>query len=391
MAAPREDQVKPSVSGADERPRRRSNCPTTTTASHSSPSVVATTFTPLVHSTPGPWGHSPRKGNKLPTLRVSGSMLSDAKLTSRSGGVEPPFSSRSTQAPPISSIGSAAGSPLMTARSVRDWFRRILESGGPPTSGQASARQFEAAPSVVHKYVSDTVVSGPGAHLPFPTDKRMPQPATLYSEIHRPPYEARTSSWGTAEPCLSKDGTPLAVLTPEQDAILVSHLVSMPQKELLGLSGTPHPMQFPHRAAVQSSYLEDFPPPDSRFINDPLLRSKLAPNDKLPYIRRQGRYGNPLNFHHNDAILDNVMISSKLQKVCPSAVPMYVDVPNFGRMQGVYAEQQDSTVYPLITLPKMAPWDIFKTLDKMEAHRRANRTRNPLRTFFCCECVESDD
>lgn len=76
--------------------------------------------------------------------------------------------------------------------------------------------------------------------------------------------------------------------------------------------------------------------------------------------------------------------------MCPSAVPTYVDVPNFGRMQGVYAEQEDGTIYPLITLPKMAPWDIFKALEKMEARRQVAQTRNPLRAFFCCQCVETE-
>ena len=44
----------------------------------------------------------------------------------------------------------------------------------------------------------------------------------------------------------------------------------------------------------------------------------------------------------------------------------YMYVPNFGRVQVVLTDYPDGKSYPLVTLPKMTPYDIFAVLDKQK-------------------------
>lgn len=48
----------------------------------------------------------------------------------------------------------------------------------------------------------------------------------------------------------------------------------------------------------------------------------------------------------------------------------YMYVPNFGRVQVVLTDYRDGKSYPLVTLPKMTPYDILTVLERMEKARR---------------------
>lgn len=64
----------------------------------------------------------------------------------------------------------------------------------------------------------------------------------------------------------------------------------------------------------------------------------------------------------------------------------YMYVPNFGRVQVVLTDYPDGKSYPLVTLPKMTPYDILNVLERMaKARRRSwfNYCRDLIRSLSC--------
>ncbi|PFH37425.1 hypothetical protein BESB_038830 [Besnoitia besnoiti] len=302
-----------------------------------------------------------------------------------------PPSARST-APPLSAAGSSSfDSAPASARSL-GWFTGPPAGSAPATARYVLPATQEKALGASSSGAFRTGLGCPAALRPLAaaTPRRVVQEEP-YFKVHSPPYEKLQ---GKVQSYIDGQGK-LHAPPEDHHKLFRNHILCMRRKDLLGLSGTPHPEQYPKRAAAKGSYLEDFRVPapldGHHFDHDPLLRNRLTPTDALPYIREQGNVGHPLNFFHNDLMLDNVMLPGQLEHYCPGTVATYVDVPNFGRMQGLYAKQKDGTVYPLITLPKMTPHDIFKTLEKMQAHRRAMRRQNPLWTVLCCQCRETEE
>lgn len=64
----------------------------------------------------------------------------------------------------------------------------------------------------------------------------------------------------------------------------------------------------------------------------------------------------------------------------------YMHVPNFGRVQVMLTNYPDGTSYPLVTLPKMTPYDILKVLDKQEEVRRRSWTAHFLEFVHRLSC-----
>lgn len=50
-------------------------------------------------------------------------------------------------------------------------------------------------------------------------------------------------------------------------------------------------------------------------------------------------------------------------------------VPNFGRVQVLLTDYPDGTSYPLVTLPKMTPYDILVALEQKKAKQRSWASR----------------
>ncbi|CBZ55802.1 conserved hypothetical protein [Neospora caninum Liverpool] len=256
-----------------------------------------------------------------------------------------------TTTPPHSFAASVIDSSPCSPRSFRWYAGRTLDA---PTSGSAS---FEVAQrSNVYSYA----------------------PISDRARYHVP--------WQSGLPTLDEEF---------RTVFRYEDLSNKERRDFLSLSGVAYPEQHTQRTQAQGSYLEHYPVPPPldghHFGGDPLLRSRLAPTDARSYMREQGHPGHPQKFYHNDLMLDNIMSPGKIGEICAGTVPTYVDVPNFGRMQGLFAKQADGTVYPLITLPKMTPHDIFKTIDKMQAQKRKSRRQHPFWTFVCCQRVEAEE
>ncbi|XP_026190345.1 uncharacterized protein LOC34621504 [Cyclospora cayetanensis] len=66
---------------------------------------------------------------------------------------------------------------------------------------------------------------------------------------------------------------------------------------------------------------------------------------------------------HNEAMLENAWRGKPLVKG-PVVREAYMHVPSFGRVQVMLTEYQDGTSYPLVTLPKMTPYDILNVLER---------------------------
>lgn len=61
-------------------------------------------------------------------------------------------------------------------------------------------------------------------------------------------------------------------------------------------------------------------------------------------------------------------------------------VPNFGRVQVVLTDFPDGTSYPLVTLPKMTPYDILKVLDKQQEAKERSWVYACLRFLHKISC-----
>lgn len=228
-----------------------------------------------------------------------------------------------------------------------------------------------------------------------PRVRRQPWIGPAYTAVHTPPYAGQTCEYGQTEK-LDLSQTPKHLSYVER-FVLEESIENVGRRQYASLSGRPHFTPYVLRAPAVGSYLEDYAVPPSQkghsFDKDPLLRSVLTPQDNFPYIREQATYhGQPLNYTHNDWMLDNVMDTTTAQKCCPGTVPAYADIPHLGRVQCTYLRQPDGTVYPLVTLPKMTPHDILKVLERVKRSKFGKRRKQPIwRRLFCCGVADTGE
>ncbi|EPR63851.1 hypothetical protein TGGT1_217510 [Toxoplasma gondii GT1] len=287
-----------------------------------------------------------------------------------------------TTTPPLSVPESVIDSAASSPRCYAGW------PGDSAPSSPRSVRWQAAAPAHPNTSAGALAWSTEPAKLvgvpSFNATRANTSPSTPAAPISDSVVYCEPLQTAEPQPLLDKSGK---VFTYDE--------IYKKRQEFLDLTGVAHPEQHAQRTPAKGSYLEHYPVPPPldghNFSGDALLRSRLNPSDPLSYRREQGNPGHPEKFYHNDLMLDNIMIPGKMGEICPGTVSSYVDVPNFGRMQGLFAKQADGTVYPLITLPKMTPHDIFKTLDRMKAQRRNARRRNPLQALFCCQIAETEE
>lgn len=118
-------------------------------------------------------------------------------------------------------------------------------------------------------------------------------------------------------------------------------------------------VEYQHEYPIPPGVLEKFP----KYETYPLLlsqidRNKLAPNNAdlsdVKHLRG-----------HNEKMLENRYPRRQLSKdvIVREA---YKYVPNFGRVQVLYTDYPNGTSYPLVTLPKMTPYDILTVMEKMQ-------------------------
>ena len=61
-------------------------------------------------------------------------------------------------------------------------------------------------------------------------------------------------------------------------------------------------------------------------------------------------------------------------------------VPNFGRVQVLLTDFSDGTSYPLVTLPKMTPYDILGVLDQQQKARERSWVNGFLKCLHKVSC-----
>ncbi|CDJ36064.1 uncharacterized protein EMH_0006630 [Eimeria mitis] len=163
----------------------------------------------------------------------------------------------------------------------------------------------------------------------------------------------------------------------------------IPKEDMLRMAGPSIYTHDPRFTEDVKQYHLDHPvPPDGpqrfpNYENFPLLlnqvhRPTLEPNFK------ETKHSEHLR-GHNEAMLENKWQHEGMHRNLQMR-ETYMHVPNFGRVQAVLTDFPDGTSYPLVTLPKMTPYDILSVLDRQQKAREMSWWNTFLRCLHKISC-----
>ncbi|CDJ47728.1 hypothetical protein, conserved [Eimeria brunetti] len=172
-------------------------------------------------------------------------------------------------------------------------------------------------------------------------------------------------------------GKPLPPLKEEHISMLgefispftASLIHEIPKDDMLRMAGpSMHTHDVRFTEDVKQYHLDHPPPPEAlkkypNYENFPLLLSRIHRPTLEPNIKETKHFEHLRG--HNEAMLENKW-QQELMNQGVSVRETYLHVPNFGRVQAVLTDYPDGTSYPLVTLPKMTPYDILTVLDRQQ-------------------------
>ncbi|CDI75371.1 hypothetical protein, conserved [Eimeria praecox] len=192
---------------------------------------------------------------------------------------------------------------------------------------------------------------------------------------------------GKALPPLKEDH--ISMLDEPISSYTADMIDAIPKDDMLRMAG---PSMHTHDARFTEDvkqYQLDHPIPPAmlkkypNYANFPLLLSRIHRPALEPNVKEVKDFEHLRG--HNEAMLENKWQHERISGSLPLR-ETYMYVPNFGRVQAILSDFPDGTSYPLVTLPKMTPYDILRVLDKQQQAKERSWVNAFLRCLHKISC-----
>nr|AGZ15730.1 hypothetical protein [Eimeria maxima] len=285
---------------------------------------------------------------------------------------------------PLPRKEDVVGSPRLQEPSSSHRYSVASTGIGDPSS------PYLRSPALTH--ISSALPSPKAAALgttvlppPFTSPRQLPQKDVLrHGVLISPGEEAprgtimtpaiiRAKAQGKSLPPIKEDH--ISMLDEFVSPHTASLIDEIPKENMLRMAG---PSMFPYVNVKQ--YQLDHPIP-------PSMLKKYPNYGKFPLL---------LNQIHRPTLEPNVKDVKDFEHLREeekerkdrglSMREAYMYVPNFGRVQVLLTDFSDGTSYPLVTLPKMTPYDILGVLDQQQKARERSWVNGFLKCLHKVSC-----